>query len=318
MRGYTRFDVTFRHKEIDATHFGNRYFSLIEANRDKVHELLNPREPLRYICDYCLAFLEQLAPQMSFQGLTLEDLVHSPIYTFEVVRTDIPGDTHVIGGDGCSHTPALNILPLSTVNLPPECSGITRFAANKISLDDHDPSRGVQGRVPTSEGRFMYFKPREAGREKQFDRELRILNDIKRKRLVNGEIKLPDLQGIVVTGEVEEICIGLLIDMIPASSFGIDLLSPECWTQGELHKKWEQQVTATVEVVHAHDIIWGDVNAGNVVIDEALDAWVIDLGGMNNPEFVDDDKAETVEGDWQGVRRLFQVRLASRRAGIPW
>lgn len=105
--------------------------------------------------------------------------------------------------------------------------------------------------------------------------------------------------------------------MIPASSFGTDLLSPGCWTHGELHEKWEQQVTATLEVLHAHEIIWGDVNAGNVVIDEALDAWVIDFGGMNSPEFVNDDKAETMEGDWQGVRRLFQVWLPSRRVGLP-
>ncbi|KAK5084603.1 hypothetical protein LTR05_005681 [Lithohypha guttulata] len=135
----------------------------------------------------------------------------------------------------------------------------------------------------------MYFKPREEAREKEFDRELSILNDIKKKCLAKGEIKLPDLQGIVVSGDVEEICIGMLMNVI-----------------------------ATVEVLHTHDIIWGDVNAGNIVIDEALNAWVIDFGGRNNPEFVDDDKAETIEGDWQGVERLFYVWLPNRRAGIPW
>lgn len=35
----------------------------------------------------------------------------------------------------------------------------------------------------------------------------------------------------------------------------------------------------------------------NVVIDEAMNAWVIDFGGMNNVEFVDEDKRETIEGD---------------------
>lgn len=337
MRGRTQFDITVRHEEIDATHFGDRYLSLVKAHRDRFDAFLSHSdstktwdqrdvssfihssgEARRYICDYCLPLLEQLAPQMSFQGLTLEDLLRSPVYTLEIVKTGFPGDTQIIGGNKCSYTPALNLLPLEIVELPPECNAIPRFAGSEFSMDDHDPSSGtLQGRRLVSEGRYMYFKPREAAREKQFDRELCTLNDIKRKRLAKGEIKLPDLHGIVVSGDAEGKCIGVLINMIPASSFGTDLLSPGCWTHGELHEKWEQQVTATVEVLHAHGIVWGDVNPGNVVIDEALNAWVIDFGGMNNPEFVDDDKTETIEGDWQGVRRLFQEWLASRRAGNP-
>ena len=50
----------------------------------------------------------------------------------------------------------------------------------------------------------------------------------------------------------------------------------------------------------------------NVVIDEAMNAWVIDFCGMNNVEFVDDEKRETVEGDKQGIIRLFQEWLPSR------
>ncbi|KAK6367215.1 hypothetical protein LTR64_008076 [Lithohypha guttulata] len=256
VRGCTRFDIRVRHKEINATHFGD--------------------------------------------------------------QTDVPGDTRITGGDECSYTPAQYILPLKTENLPLGCSTLPRFAARQIRVDDHDPRRGVYGKVPIPEGGNMYFKPREEAREKEFDRELSILNDIKKKCLAKGEIKLPDLQGIVVSGDVEETCIGMLMNVIPTSSFGIDLTRPECWAQGELHKKWEQQVIATVEVLHTHDIIWGDVNAGNIVIDEALNAWVIDFGGRNNPEFVDDDKAETIEGDWQGVERLFYVWLPNRRADIPW
>lgn len=50
----------------------------------------------------------------------------------------------------------------------------------------------------------------------------------------------------------------------------------------------------------------------NVAVDEAMDAWIIDFGGMNNVEFVDEEKRETFEGDWQGIRRLFQEWLPSR------
>ena len=48
-----------------------------------------------------------------------------------------------------------------------------------------------------------------------------------------------------------------------------------------------------MQVLHDNDIVWGDVNPMNVVIDEAMDAWVIDFGGNNNVAFVDDEKRET-------------------------
>ncbi len=66
--------------------------------------------------------------------------------------------------------------------------------------------------------------------------------------------------------------------------------------------------------LHAHDLVWGDVNPGNVVIDDVGHAWVIDFGGGNHPDFVDNEKAETVEGDWQGVGRLFGEWLPSKSA----
>ena len=44
----------------------------------------------------------------------------------------------------------------------------------------------------------------------------------------------------------------------------------------------------------------------NVVIDENFDAWVIDFGRINDVGIVDDEKRETVEGDWQGVGKVFR------------
>lgn len=81
----------------------------------------------------------------------------------------------------------------------------------------------------------------------------------------------------------------------------------------EMHKKWYRQVTATVEKLHSHWIVRGDVNPMNITIDDALNAWVIDFGGLNNPEFVDDDKMETSEGDWQGVKGIFEEWLPNQQ-----
>jgi tRNA A-37 threonylcarbamoyl transferase component Bud32 len=109
---------------------------------------------------------------------------------------------------------------------------------------------------------------------------------------------------VEVSGEVT---VGMLMRLITSSSIGTHLRSPGLQDRHELHKQWEEQLTAIVEELHVHDIVWGDVHPMNVVIDEAMKAWAI--------EFVDDEKRETVEGDWQGITRLFQEWLpaAARR-----
>lgn len=315
LRGRTQFDITVHHREIEATDFGDQYLQLIKDYTNELNGCVRSRVPLRFICDYCLPLLEQLAPQASLDGFTVEDVVRSPTYTLEIVREGVSREARIASAGKCSLTPAMDISPLPTTDLPASCSATHQFRAEEIIVNvDNDDTRGsVQGRVTSPAGRSVYFKPRESGRETEFLRELCILNQIEQTHSSNDHIKLPDLQGIVVSGKMGEECVGLLINLIT----GQDLLSARCWKQWELHRQWEQQVKVNVEALHAKDIVWGDVNAGNVIIDEELNAWVVDFGGRNNPEFVDDDKAETIEGDWQGVKRLFEDWLPSRRAGIP-
>jgi RIO-like serine/threonine protein kinase len=104
---------------------------------------------------------------------------------------------------------------------------------------------------------------------------------------------------------------GMLMTLIASPVMGTHLQSRDFQGKPKLHERWEKQVTAIVQELHAHGIVWGDVNPMNIVIDKAMDAWVIDFGGMNNVAFVDDDKRETIEGDMQGIMRLFQEWLPS-------
>ncbi|KAG4435358.1 hypothetical protein IFR05_009144 [Cadophora sp. M221] len=64
--------------------------------------------------------------------------------------------------------------------------------------------------------------------------------------------------------------IGLLFDLIP--SIGESLQSRQCKMASEHHAKWKKQVTAVVKELHSHDITWGDVRPGNIVIDRNFDA----------------------------------------------
>jgi Ser/Thr protein kinase RdoA (MazF antagonist) len=56
--------------------------------------------------------------------------------------------------------------------------------------------------------------------------------------------------------------------------------------------------------LHTQHIIWGDGKAANVIIDEQDDAWLIDFGGGWTDGWVDEELADTVEGDQQAISKI--------------
>ena len=62
---------------------------------------------------------------------------------------------------------------------------------------------------------------------------------------------------------------------------------------------------AIVKELHSHNIVWGDFQPGNIVIDKYFNAQVIEFSGGQAEGFVDRKKAGKKEGDWQGVQRIF-------------
>ncbi|GLA28439.1 hypothetical protein AnigIFM63326_006016 [Aspergillus niger] len=71
-------------------------------------------------------------------------------------------------------------------------------------------------------------------------------------------------------------------------------------------KKWEEQITTTVDLLHRADIIWGDVKTDNVLIDKNEDAWVIDFGGGYTEGWVAKEHMETMKGDAEGLSRIME------------
>ena len=120
----------------------------------------------------------------------------------------------------------------------------------------------------TAEGVPLYFKPRVEMREPEFERELCTLWCIYKAGLAN-RFRVPRLHSIVVSGETT---IGLLMTLVTSSDIGTHLRSPSLQERYELHKRWEEQLTAIVKELHAQDIVWGDVHPMNVVIDEGMNA----------------------------------------------
>lgn len=64
------------------------------------------------------------------------------------------------------------------------------------------------------------------------------------------------------------------------------------------------QIRDTVEQMHQIGVVWGDGKASNVIIDEKENAWLIDFGGGWTDGWVDEELADSVEGDNQAVTRI--------------
>ncbi|RYC63952.1 hypothetical protein CHU98_g2259 [Xylaria longipes] len=97
--------------------------------------------------------------------------------------------------------------------------------------------------------------------------------------------------------------IGLLREWVPGGCLAdLDILVIPVTTK----RKWVSQIRETVNKLHAIGVVWGDVKARNVVIDEADDAWLIDFGGGFTDGWVEKGLANTLEGDKQGVKKLME------------
>ncbi|RAK98809.1 uncharacterized protein BO80DRAFT_447170 [Aspergillus ibericus CBS 121593] len=64
------------------------------------------------------------------------------------------------------------------------------------------------------------------------------------------------------------------------------------------------QVKKILDCLHRNKIIWGDVKAGNVLIDGQRDAWVVDFGGKYTKGWVSEDLRETIAGGLEGLQSL--------------
>ncbi|KAG9516050.1 hypothetical protein KCU93_g9258, partial [Aureobasidium melanogenum] len=317
LRGNVQFNFTIKSAVMQNTSLAAEYFHLL----NRVLTLDSPNEetcfaPYNLVLMHFLPLLQRLAPSTSVENLTVEEFIYAPTYHLDVVGAQ-NGGLGIRGEEICTLTPAYDIAPLSISSASEIWKTLPKTSARDLSLareeQEMKPRKSVQGKVKTA-GKYKFFKPRERGREKEFEREVEVLHRIWEAGLAGSIHRVPVLESLVVAGAQQEqvVVVGLLLNFISSPALGCHLQSPGFKDQIDLYRKWEKQVRDTVTLLHEHDIVWGDVNPCNVAIDEALDAWVIDFGGRNTVGFVDDDKAETVQGDWQGVGRLFGEWLSGR------
>ncbi|KAL2681306.1 hypothetical protein Neosp_008917 [[Neocosmospora] mangrovei] len=117
-------------------------------------------------------------------------------------------------------------------------------------------------------------------------------------------IRAPHLQGYVTFADSGDI-IGLLRDWVLPSSYGSTLRDMDISAvPRELKNKWLDQIRETVDKLHEIGVVWGDGKASNVVVDQEDNIWLIDFAGGWTQGWVDEELADSVDGDNQAIRNI--------------
>ena len=106
-------------------------------------------------------------------------------------------------------------------------------------------------------------------------REIQILSQMSGSLEFEAPFRTSKLVGVVVWDDNNDSLMGFLLDYINGQTLGLRVDGASI----ELKAKWIDQVEATVRRLHELSIVWGDVKADNVIINEDEDAVVIDFGG---------------------------------------
>ncbi len=141
---------------------------------------------------------------------------------------------------------------------------------------------------------------------------------------LSATARVPRLLGVVTTPSptdsvfTEDCIAGILLTYIPGRRENEGILSEYTLpnTPPAIREQWAEQIKETVAQMHEAGLVWGDAQAGHVMIDQADEVWLIGMGGRNLEVEVERVLAGTKEGDLWGVRRILGMLREVRYE--PW
>ncbi|KAM0513251.1 hypothetical protein ACHAPE_008100 [Trichoderma viride] len=144
----------------------------------------------------------------------------------------------------------------------------------------------------------------------QITRELKTYKKIHAAGL-DSQVNLCHMYGLVM--DDNNSILGLLLTHIDGGRRLSSIVIPEEPNDPPraIRERWMGQIEAALSALHARDIVWGDVKAENILIDERDNAWLIDFGGGYTEGWVDKGIAGTVEGDFAGMAELKKLVFPS-------
>lgn len=244
-----------------------------------------------WILEGCDHHLLKLPPLAIPQTPTLHDFYNRKMYHFALHAT--PNDEFMLKDDEYNisqfHSHHLDLLEQFGSLWPSfEASEIAICASSSEEALSQQPRE-----VVTSTGGPYFFKHDFS------QRELEAYAKIKEAKL--DKLRISRLYGLVWEGSDK--LTGLLLWHIGCKSLTLRA-ALERQTDSHLRQQWIEQLTTTLRRLHEAGVVWGDAKTDNVLIDGENNAWIIDFGGGYTRGWVDENLANTMEGDEQGLSRI--------------
>jgi serine/threonine protein kinase len=126
---------------------------------------------------------------------------------------------------------------------------------------------------------------------------------------LDPDVRICRLLGVIKDEENQ--LIGLLLTYIECDFLTL-AFAVEPDTPASTKQKWVDQVTGILTQLHKAGIVWGDAKPDNALIDKNDDAWIINFGGGYTRGFVEREKAGTIEGDLQRLRKIVEYVFSER------
>ncbi|KAI7153417.1 hypothetical protein KC349_g8378 [Hortaea werneckii] len=224
---------------------------------------------------------------------TLERLVKCKKYNLRQDPHDSSKDPEIyIRNDDDGLIPSWALAPL-----PEQCHDLPKIDVSEVKVRKCPPESCWPYKTEVN-GEAMFFKPLFDFKVPEFWRELYALGRIYRAR---GIDRLAGLRGIA-TVDAPPTVVGLLTTWVD----GTKLCDTDKSERQAYSEKWSDEILSTLQNLHESGIIWGDVNAHNVLIDRRQnDAWIIDLDGGSRPDHQLQPSEANKDAEREAVRKMF-------------
>ncbi|EME89233.1 uncharacterized protein MYCFIDRAFT_76586 [Pseudocercospora fijiensis CIRAD86] len=182
---------------------------------------------------------------------------------------------------------------------------VPSFSASDITVLDECEGPDPVPLHPTLvkvDGKEYFLKTVDAAQPGPTKRELQVMKKIEDEGIHN-EIRVPLLRGLVhFDGDGETKMMGFLMDAIADPTPLTKMLDSN--VSQEKRMKWADDSARTVDLLHQHNIIWGDAKGDNFMVDKNDDLWIIDFGGSYTEGWVDPELKDSEDGDIQGLNKV--------------
>jgi len=150
-------------------------------------------------------------------------------------------------------------------------------------------------------GETLFFKAVDSYAPQTTKRELWHLNRIAQPDIVD-KIRAPRLVGFVADSTSKTRAIGFLQQNLSGPTPLTHKLRAEI--SQKKRDEWASEAKQMQDALHAHDIIWGDAKADNLLVDKHDKLWIIDFGGSWTEGWIDPEIKETVQGDDMAMEKI--------------